>query len=139
MESGFFCEKCGMIKARCVCDKIGNKGYINTRISKPNVSEFKKRYPDVDEEIIENFPFSEPRNAQFEIITRIKDAIDNGYRYIILEAGTGTGKSAIATTLANIYQPAYILTMTKQLQSQYAVEFEYPMVKGRGNFYMQGF
>ena len=24
--------------------------------------------------------------------------------------------------------------MTKQLQSQYAVEFEYPMVKGRGNF-----
>ena len=134
MESGFFCEKCGMIKARCVCNKIGNKGYISTRISKPNVSEFKKRYPDVDEEIIENFPFSEPRNGQFEIITRIKDAIDNGYRYIILEAGTGTGKSAIGTTLANIYQPAYILTMTKQLQAQYAVEFEYPMVKGRGNF-----
>jgi ATP-dependent DNA helicase DinG len=134
MEIGFFCEKCGMIKARCVCNTINNKGYINTKISKPKVSELKKLYPDVDEEIIENFPFSKPRNAQFEIISRIKDAIDNGYRYIILEAGTGTGKSAIATTLANIYQPAYILTMTKQLQSQYAGEFEYPMVKGRGNF-----
>ncbi len=134
MEIGFFCEKCGMIKARCVCHKIGSKGYINTKISKPNISEIKKMYPNVDEEIIENFPFSEPRSGQLEIISRIKDAIDNGYRYIILEAGTGTGKSAIATTLANIYQPAYILTMTKQLQSQYAVEFEYPMVKGRGNF-----
>ena len=52
MESGFFCEKCGMIKARCVCNKIGNNGYISTRISKPNVSEFKKMYPDVDEEIL---------------------------------------------------------------------------------------
>ena len=134
MEIGFFCEKCGMIKARCVCHKIGSKGYTNTKISKPNISEIKKMYPNVDEEIIENFPFSEPRSGQLEIISRIKYAIDNGYRYIILEAGTGTGKSAIATTLANIYQPAYILTMTKQLQSQYAVEFEYPMVKGRGNF-----
>ena len=45
MESGFFCEKCGMIKARCVCNQVGNKGYISTRISKPNVSEFKKKYP----------------------------------------------------------------------------------------------
>ena len=42
MESGFFCEKCGMIKARCVCDKIGNKGYIINKISKPNVSELKE-------------------------------------------------------------------------------------------------
>jgi ATP-dependent DNA helicase DinG len=134
MEIGFFCEKCGMIKARCICNKIGHKEYNNTKISKPNISEIKKMYPNVDEEIIENFPFSEPRSGQLEIISKIKDAIDNGYRYIILEAGTGTGKSAIATTLANIYQPAYILTMTKQLQSQYAVEFEYPMVKGRGNF-----
>ncbi len=134
MESGFFCEKCGMIKARCVCHKSGSKEYINTRISKSDVSKIKKEYPDVDEEIIENFPFSEPRKGQFEIITRLKDAIDNGYRYIILEAGTGTGKSAIATTLAKIYKPAYVLTMTKQLQSQYAVEFRYPMVKGRGNF-----
>ncbi len=134
MESGFFCEKCGMIKARCICHKINTKGYINTKISKSKISEIKMMYPDVEEDIIENFPFSKPRKGQFEIITRIKDAIDNGYRYIILEAGTGTGKSAIATTLANIYQPAYILTMTKQLQSQYAVEFEYPMVKGRGNF-----
>lgn len=134
MEIGFFCEKCGMIKSRCVCNKSGNHGLINKKISKKTVSDIKNKYPDVDDEIIENFPFSQPRRGQFEIISRIKDAIDNGYRYIILEAGTGTGKSAIATTLANIYNPAYIMTMTKQLQSQYAGEFGFPMVKGRGNF-----
>ncbi|MDD3984666.1 MAG: ATP-dependent DNA helicase [Methanobacterium sp.] len=134
MENGFFCEKCGMIKTRCICNKKNGKRRIYTKVSKPNISEIKKLYTNVDEEIVENFPFSKPRKGQFEIITRIKDAIDNGYRYIILEAGTGTGKSAIATTLAKIYQPAYILTMTKQLQSQYSIEFGYPMVKGRGNF-----
>jgi Rad3-related DNA helicase len=33
-----------------------------------------------------------------------------------------------------MYEPAYILTMTKQLQSQYAAEFDFPLVKGRANF-----
>ena len=51
-----------------------------------------------------------------------------------MEAGTGTGKSAIASTLARMYESAYILTMTKQLQNQYADEFDFPLVKGRGNF-----
>lgn len=132
MEDSFFCEKCGMIKARCKCPKNGET--TKRSPAKNNVSNLKRLYPTVDDEIIENFPFSEPRNGQFEIISKITDAIDEGYRYIILEAGTGTGKSAIATTLANIYQPAYILTMTKQLQAQYAEEFGYPMVKGRANF-----
>ena len=45
MESGFFCEKCGMIKARCICNKSGSKGRIYTKVSKPNVSEIKKIYP----------------------------------------------------------------------------------------------
>ena len=134
MENGFFCEKCGMIKARCICPKNGSEGAKRSSPKNNNVSELRRLYPDVDDEIIKNFPFSEPRHNQFDIISRISDAIDEGYRYIILEAGTGTGKSAIATTLARIYEPAYILTMTKQLQRQYAEEFGYPMVKGRGNF-----
>ena len=116
MENGFFCEKCGMIKARCICPKNGSEGVKKSSPKNNNVSELRRLYPDVDDEIIENFPFSEPRHNQFDIISRISDAIDEGYRYIILEAGTGTGKSAIATTLARIYEPAYILTMTKQLQ-----------------------
>ncbi len=94
----------------------------------------KEIYPNIDDEIIVNFPFKEPRMGQLDIIQDINDAIRKGYKYIILEAGTGTGKSAIATTLAKMYESAYILTMTKQLQSQYSNEFEFPLVKGRNNF-----
>ena len=106
----------------------------NHLLPEKRVNELKKQYPNIDEEIIRNFPFTHPREGQLEIISDIDEAIEKGYKYIILEAGTGTGKSAIATTLAKMYQSAYILTMTKQLQAQYANEFLFPMVKGRGNF-----
>lgn len=105
------------------------------RLPSATIEKLKRQYGHIDEEIIENFPFPEPRTGQLNIIQQILDAIRKGYKYIILEAGTGTGKSAIATTLAKIYESAYILTMTKQLQMQYADEFEFPIVKGRGNFY----
>src|SRR5690606_31857510 len=105
-----------------------------TRISPSRVKELKGMYPHVDEEILEEFPFPSPREGQLNIIRCLSEAIEQGYPYLILEAGTGTGKSAVATTLARMYQPAYILTMTKQLQAQYASEFGYPLVKGRGNF-----
>lgn len=98
------------------------------------VAGLKEQYSYIDEEIIENFPFETPRTGQLNIIQDIHDAIKQGYKYIILEAGTGTGKSAIATTLAKMYESAYILTMTKQLQKQYSNEFEFPIVKGRSNF-----
>lgn len=134
MDNGFFCNKCGMIKDNCICSINGPKLVKASGIPDSRIIEMKKRYPDINSEIIENFPFPEPREGQLEIIERINQAIENGFRYILLEAGTGTGKSAIATTLAGIYQSAYILTMTKQLQSQYGVQFGYPLVKGRGNF-----
>ncbi len=98
------------------------------------IADLKERYPHIPEEIIENFPFENPRSGQLEIIADIEEAISKGYKYIILEAGTGTGKSAVASTLARMYESAYILTMTKQLQKQYADEFGFPLVKGRGNF-----
>ena len=104
------------------------------RWSEEKVKSLKKDFPHINEEILENFPFKEPRTGQLEIIQDIQEAIQQGYKYIILEAGTGTGKSAIATTLAKMYESAYILTMTKQLQAQYSNEFEFPLVKGRGNF-----
>ena len=98
------------------------------------IEQLKEDYPDIQENIIENFPFESPREGQLEIISDIEDAISKGFKYIILEAGTGTGKSAVATTLARMYESAYILTMTKQLQKQYANEFDFPLVKGRANF-----
>lgn len=133
-----FCQKCGMIKNKCVCSKSEKEAEEHhTLISRPSLEEkeeLQRQHPDIDDEIIENFPFPHARKNQLELITEILDAFESGKRYVILEAGTGTGKSAIAATLGQILQPAYILTMTKQLQRQYADEFGYAQVKGRNNF-----
>ena len=96
-------------------------------------SNYTKVYPEVKM----YFPFPHARDQQLETISEIYDAIEKGYKYIVLEAGTGTGKSASAATLAMIYDDAYILTMTKQLQKQYTKDFEdydFALVKGRSNF-----
>ena len=79
----------------------------------------------------------DPRPEQEKIILEILTAIDNGYKNIILEAGTGTGKSAIATTLANYMETSYIVTMTNQLLNQYINDFSYMVneIKGRGNYH----
>lgn len=147
MFNTIFCPKCGMLKSNCTCgDKTKKESKVvedeiqevysieEHRLDSEIIEKLKNQYKHIDEEIIENFPFPEPRAGQLDIIQQILDAIRGGYKYIILEAGTGTGKSAIATTLAKIYESAYILTMTKQLQKQYADEFEFPLVKGRANF-----
>jgi Rad3-related DNA helicase len=162
MSNSLFCPNCGMLKTNCTCVNSSNKkskgptnlfsfkkpishsvlddeipevySIDNHKLDEGTVAYLKELYPHIDEEIIENFPFTEPRFGQLDIIQNINDAIRQGYKYIILEAGTGTGKSAIATTLAKMYESAYILTMTKQLQSQYSNEFDFPLVKGRGNF-----
>ncbi len=56
-------------------------------------------YSQIKPEVKRNFPFKHPRPDQLETISEIVDAINQGYKYIVLEAGTGTGKSAIAATL----------------------------------------
>ena len=134
MENSFFCNKCGMIKDRCICAPDNSRQVKTAEISTSRLETLKNQFPDIPENIIEKFPFQKPREGQLEIISEIVDAIDRGYSNIILEAGTGTGKSAVATTLARIYQPSYILTMTKQLQSQYAAEFGYPLLKVEATF-----
>ena len=77
-----------------------------------------------------------PRPEQKQIINEIIEAIEMGFKNIIIEAGTGTGKSAIATTIANYVGDSYILTMTKQLQNQYLDDFEYMLaeIKGTSNY-----
>lgn len=93
-------------------------------------------YSNLDWMIHWSLPKYNPRNSQIVLINKINNAIGEGYENIILEAGTGTGKSAIATTLANMYEDSYILTMTKQLQEQYLDDFGAMLVeiKGRANY-----
>ena len=56
----------------------------------------------------------------YEIVTSIK----NGCRNIILQLGVGFGKSAIAMTIANMYESSYILTNNVNLQRQYNDDFD---------------
>ena len=94
-------------------------------------------YSKIDENAKKHFPFDEPRKDQLETISEIIDAMNKGYKYIVLEAGTGTGKSAIAATLNQMCNSSYIFTITKQLQDQYLNDFKdlgFKLVKGRSNF-----
>lgn len=148
-----FCPNCGMLSKRCICVRKGqnsteniSKKYYNSKpvskefetangyLSSTRQREIKNQYPHIEDKIIGNFPFTHPREGQLDIISDIYEALENGFRYVVLEAGTGTGKSGIASTLARMYQSAYILTMTKQLQTQYAQQFGFSQVKGRANF-----
>ena len=89
------------------------------------------------------FPHPKIRDAQTYAIDKILDAyINKNKSTVILEAGTGVGKSAIAMTVAryltekfdnneeeNYEQGSYFLTTQKILQKQYTKDFGKP--KGR--------
>jgi len=84
----------------------------------------------------EKFTLETPRPVQVDIINEILSAIDKGYKNIILEAGTGIGKSVCATTIANYFTNSYIITMTNQLLQQYLRDFDNILeeIKGKDNY-----
>lgn len=47
----------------------------------------------------------QPSDAQVDILTRIEEAYNEGYKFVIVSAPTGTGKSFIPRTLGNLSQP----------------------------------
>lgn len=70
------------------------------------------------------FPFFEMRKEQEDILDALDKIYEQGkYRYIVIEAGTGIGKSAIAKTISKKDGSSYLLTSTKQLQDQYISDF----------------
>ncbi len=86
------------------------------------------------------FPYSTCRESQENAINTILNAfINEGKRFFILEAATGTGKSAIGLTVAKFMSNyvkqspdstyktgAYFLTTQKLLQEQYMRDFAEP-------------
>ena len=84
---------------------------------------------------INYFPYNEPREEQTNAIDfAIDNFVDKEKRYVIVEAGTGVGKSAIGFTLAQYLvdqssdsefaAAAYYLTTQKLLQAQYMRDFK---------------
>lgn len=80
-----------------------------------------------------NFPYAKIRGQQLEAINFALDAIINSEKkFVVIEAGTGVGKSAIGLTLARLLsgnpsdsfdEGAYFLTTQKILQEQYVNDF----------------
>jgi Rad3-related DNA helicase len=85
--------------------------------------------------LINNFPFTSQRYNQTAVLNQICTAFNSGYKYIILEAPTGFGKSPVAIATAMTLGSSYICTSTKDLQTQYSRDFPYLKVaKGKNNF-----
>jgi Rad3-related DNA helicase len=74
------------------------------------------------------------RISQINIINQIEWAIKCGKRFIIIQAPTGVGKSAISVTAGRYSKNVYICTPQKSLQDQYTQVFpEIKVVTGRKN------
>lgn len=80
------------------------------------------------------FPYSSPRDEQERVINNIISSLSSDKKYIIVDCGTGIGKSAIGLTLAkhinndkdlpgNFKEGSYFLTTQKILQDQYEKDF----------------
>lgn len=81
------------------------------------------------------FPYPAYRPGQRESIDQIRAAHASGRRFVVLEAPTGSGKSAIAMTLAREANSAYVLTAQKLLQDQYLRDYpDVALMKGRSNY-----
>ena len=74
--------------------------------------------------IFQHFPFNEIREGQKDVIEwAVKQFDENGKKVCIVEMPTGSGKSAVALTLAKHYGSAFWLTGSKMLQDQISGEF----------------
>ncbi len=82
-----------------------------------------------------SFPYASFRSGQREALDAARQAFADGKRFVVVEAPTGLGKSAIAVALAREAGASYILTAQKVLQDQYTRDFpELSLMKGRSNY-----
>ena len=82
-----------------------------------------------------SFPFPTFRAGQREALEQAREAFEAGKRFVVVEAPTGAGKSAIAVALAREARSAYVLTNQKILQDQYVNDFpDLALMKGRSNY-----
>jgi hypothetical protein len=88
-----------------------------------------------ESDLLANFPFKEIRPKQLQGMKQIAQAINDGFKIIVLEAPTGFGKSPVAIALARTLGSSYVCSATKDLQSQYTKDFPFlRSVKGMSNY-----
>lgn len=82
------------------------------------------------------FVKDEYREGQKEAIEFALRSFNDGKKVVILECPTGSGKSAIGMTIADMVSRSYYLTVTKILQDQLINDFgdEIVELRGRGSY-----
>lgn len=78
------------------------------------------------------FPKAEFREGQKKAIEFACKQFNEGKKVVILECPTGSGKSAIGMTMANMAENSYYLTITKILQDQFMNDFGDKVVELKG-------
>src|SRR6266545_5746325 len=82
-----------------------------------------------------NFPFETIRPKQHDILKKICNAFNSGFKVVVVEAPTGFGKSPVAIAVGRTLGSSYICSATKDLQTQYTRDFPFlKSIKGMGNF-----
>lgn len=84
------------------------------------------------EAIKHHFPKENFREGQLEAIEFALNSFNSGKKIVILECPTGSGKSAIGMTVANMVNMSYYLTVTKILQDQLVDDFGDRIVELKG-------
>jgi ATP-dependent DNA helicase DinG len=93
------------------------------------------------DEIDNHFPLKSYRPLQKTAIEKCLKAFNDGVKFVFLEAPTGSGKSAIGFTMAQMAQNAYYICPQKFLQDQLSTDFgdvgkhvgdHWPMVELKG-------
>jgi len=87
--------------------------------------------------ILENGgPYADARDEQRHLLPLISEKLKQGYRNVIVECPTGTGKSALSYWLPLVFDTkAYLSTPLKGLQSQYVKDHPFmASAMGRGNY-----
>jgi Rad3-related DNA helicase len=69
------------------------------------------------------FPMDDYRKGQKESIQKILEAFESGKKFILLEAPTGSGKSAIAFAVSQFFESSYYLAPQIFLQDQLTADF----------------
>ena len=84
--------------------------------------------------LLSHFP-GKPFDIQIHVLKQVEQAINSGFKYIVIQAPTGTGKSFIGATIARFKGTSSILSSTTDLEDQYNRDFPWMYtIRGKSHF-----
>jgi ATP-dependent DNA helicase DinG len=113
---------------------VNAPGYKEILLTQDSEIDFDNYQRWVDETL-----FEDARPEQQQVIPAVAKVLRQGYKNIIIESPTGSGKSAFSMVLPKMFgsdkKSSYVLTHLKGLQAQYLAEMPFmESIMGRGNY-----